>query len=114
MNSMTLKLALLSGLGLASAALMYAPPAMAAGQVSLGVGVGIGVAPPPPRFEPVPPPRRDYVWVPGHWRWDRRAHRHLWARGYWLPARRGHVYHPGHWIREGRGWRFHDGYWSRR
>lgn len=113
MNSKTFKLALLAGLGLASAGAMYAPPALAAGQVSVGVGLGVEVAPPPPRFERAPSPRRGYVWAPGHWRWDQRAHRHVWSGGYWLPARHGYVYHSARWVHEGRHWRFHDGYWGR-
>jgi hypothetical protein len=111
MNSMTLKLALLAGLGL-GAATMYAPPAMAA-QVSVGVGIGIGVAPPPPRFERVPPPRRGYAWAPGYWRWDARVHRHVWVGGTWMRARPGYRYHPAYWVHRGRHWRFHDGYWTR-
>ena len=34
--------------------------------------VVIQVAPPPPRFERVPPPRRGYVWAPGHYECKRR------------------------------------------
>jgi hypothetical protein len=113
MKSMTLKLALLAGLGLASAAATYAPPAMAAGQVAVRVGVGIGVAPPPPRFERLPPPRRGYVWAPGYWRWEQRAHRHVWVGGHWLRARHGYYYHRARWVHQGRHWRFRDGYWSR-
>ena len=32
----------------------------------------IQTPPPPPRVERVPPPRRGYVWAPGHYEWRRR------------------------------------------
>ena len=34
--------------------------------------------------ERVPPPRRGYVWVPGHWAW--RRGRYVWVRGGWVAA----------------------------
>jgi WXXGXW repeat (2 copies) len=106
MNSMTRKLALLAGLGLAGlTGLSYTPPATAQ--------VIYGVAPPPPRFERVPPVRAGYVWAPGYWRWDGYARRHVWVGGYWVPARRGYFYRPARWEPYGRGYRFHPGYWGR-
>ncbi|HWU75348.1 MAG TPA: hypothetical protein VN043_02495 [Rhodanobacter sp.] len=113
MKCMTIKLALLAGLGLGSAALLYTPPVLAAGQVSIGVGVGIGVAPPAPRYERAPPPRHGYVWAPGYWRWSGRAHRHVWVGGHWEHNHPGHHYHPAHWVQRGHHWRFQDGYWGR-
>lgn len=104
MNSMTRKLALIAGLGLAAATgLSYTPPASAQ----------VIVAPPAPRFERVPPVRVGYVWAPGYWRWDGYARRHVWVGGYWLPARRGYIYRPARWEPYGRGYRFHPGYWGR-
>ena len=113
MNRMTLKLAVLTGLGLGAAMTLVTPPAMAAEHVSVGVGIDIGVAPPPPRFVRAPPSRRGYVWAPGYWRWDARARRHVWAGGYWMRARPGYRYRPATWVHHGRHWRFHQGYWVR-
>jgi hypothetical protein len=109
MKSTPLKLALLAGLGLTFAGTLYAPPAAARTQVS----IGIGIAPPPPRFERAPPPRMGYVWAPGYWRWSRPANRHVWASGRWVRARAGHRYRAARWDHVGRGWRFHQGYWGR-
>jgi len=40
--------------------------------------------PPPPRVEVrVAPPSPRAVWVPGHWKWNRRQHEYIWIPGYW-------------------------------
>jgi hypothetical protein len=111
MSNMTCKLALLAGVGLALGSMSYAPQAEARTQVT--VGVGIRVAPPPPRYERVPRARVGYVWAPGYWRWNARAHRHVWVGGYWVRARPGYRYHPARWEHRGDEWRFHRGDWGR-
>jgi hypothetical protein len=71
----------------------------------------IQTAPPPPRFERVPPPRRGYVWAPGHWEW--RGGRHVWAGGYWERARPGYAYRPPAWRDNGGRWEYNRGGWDR-
>ena len=110
MTRTPLKLALLAGLGLSFAGAIYAPPATAHTRVA--VGVRIGVPPPPVRIEHVAP-RRGYTWAPGYWRWNARAHRHVWVGGYWVHARPGYHYRPARWVHRGRDWRFHPGHWGR-
>jgi hypothetical protein len=109
MNDMLRKLAAVAALGVAFAGAFHVPHADAREYVV----VTRGVAPPPPRFERVPPPRRGFVWVPGFWRWDGYAHRHVWVGGHWVRARPGYRYVPARWERVGPGWRFHGGYWGR-
>jgi hypothetical protein len=111
MTRTPLKLALLAGLGLTFAGAIYAPPAAA--QTRVAVGINVGIAPPPQRFERAPPPRRGYVWAPGYWRWNARAHRHVWIDGSWVMVRAGRHYRPAHWVRHGHDWRFRPGYWGR-
>jgi hypothetical protein len=108
MISLTRKLALVAGIGLALASVSYTPPASA--QVVVDV---VGVAPPPPRFERVPPPRRGWVWAPGYWRWDGYYRRHVWVGGYWMRERVGYRWYPGAWQQAGPSWRWRAGYWGR-
>jgi hypothetical protein len=67
-------------------------------------------APPPPHVEPLPPPRADYAWDPGHWRWSPSGYR--WAPGHWRPARAGYRWIPGHWGRRGPNYRWIEGHWA--
>jgi len=75
------------------------------------VDIVVQLAPPPLRAERLPPPRRGYVWVPGHWNWN--GQRHVWVRGVWLAERRGYRYaHPTWEERDGR-WHMQRGRWMR-
>jgi hypothetical protein len=76
---------------------------------SLADTIVVQTAPPAPRAERTPPPRRGYVWAPGHWEW--RHNRHVWVRGSWLRERHGYTYtaptwveRDGHWVMERGGW----------
>ena len=67
--------------------------------------------PPPLRHEVVPPPRRGYVWVPGHWQW--RGHRHYWVPGHWIAGRPGYRYYGPSWAERDGRWHYRPGYWGR-
>ena len=54
----------------------FTVPTVANAQPVINVQIG---PPPPPRAERVPPPRRGYVWAPGHW--EPRGKRHVWVAG---------------------------------
>lgn len=75
------------------------------------IHVQIGKAPPPPRFERTPPPRRGYVWSPGHW--EAKRGRHVWVPGVWLKARPGHVYRAPQWHQRNGQWAYSRGHWDR-
>jgi hypothetical protein len=68
-------------------------------------------APPPVRSERTPPPRRGYLWVPGHWDW--KNHRHVWVRGAWLRDRPGYVYNRPVWEERDGRWQMVRGNWVR-
>ena len=68
-------------------------------------------APPPARYEAVPRPRRNMVWVPGHWEW--RGHRHVWNQGHWIKARPGYHYREPRWAEHGGRWELRAGRWDR-
>jgi hypothetical protein len=73
--------------------------------------VEVAVAPPPPRVVEVPPPRAGFVWAPGYWNWNGRAH--VWVEGRWMPERRGERWVPAHWDEYSGRWRFVQGHWER-
>ena len=56
----------------------------------------VQVAPPALRAEVMPPPRRGYVWVAGHWEWRNRHHQ--WVAGTWIRERRGYMYNQPAWV----------------
>jgi len=74
-------------------------------------GVEVDVAPPPPQVVEVPPPRVGFVWAPGYWNWNGRAH--VWVEGRWMPARAGYRWAPDHWEQHNGRWRFARGHWER-
>jgi len=94
------------------ATLLAAAPLISAAQVSININVPglVAIAPPPPRFEPLPPPRAGYVWVPGSWQWQQSAYG--WRQGYWEPARPNAVYAPGRWVQADGGWRWVEPQWK--
>lgn len=67
--------------------------------------------PPPERVEVVSvAPGRDFVWVKGHWGWDRNTY--VWVPGRWLaPERTRHRWVQGHWAHDRRGWYWVEGHW---
>jgi len=101
-------------LAVAGALSILASPMAANAQVSVHIDVPglVMTAPPPPRYEPLPPPRGGFVWVPGRWAWDGRAY--AWRPGGWERERAGYAYAPGRWIEDRGGWRWAEGDWRRR
>jgi len=69
------------------------------------------IGPPAPIVEArVVAPGRNYVWVPGYYRWN--GYDYVWAPGNWRrPPRARAVWLPGHWAHERRGWFFVQGRW---
>lgn len=70
----------------------------------------VQIGPPAPRVEQVPPPRRGYVWSPGHWEW--RGNQHVWIQGNYLRARPGYAYRPAEWHQRGDRWEMQRGGWD--
>ena len=69
-------------------------------------------APPPPLVEVIPAaPSPDYIWIPGHHRWNGR--RYVWLGGHYdrRPQRDAH-YVRGHWEHRGRVTLWVDGHWG--
>ncbi len=68
--------------------------------------------PPPPRHEVVGVrTKAGAVWIPGHWRWDRRKQSYVWISGKWVKAKPGHRWVPGHWRKVPGGWVWIEGHW---
>ena len=94
-----------SGLGL------LATPASAEVNVDWGVTISSGTPPPPVRYERIPPPRAEFVWAAGYWRWRDGAY--VWMPGRWQRARAGYMYSQPEWREGPRGWDFQPGGWRR-
>ena len=63
------------------------------------------------RYERVPPPRRGFVWAPGHWRWDGRAY--FWVPGVYIAARPEYRFWVhGHWEQRGPNWVWIEPHWE--
>lgn len=71
----------------------------------------IAVAPPPARVVVTPVVRPGYVWAPGYWRWNGRAH--VWVDGRYIRERRGYHWNPAHWEQRNGRYHFEDGRWER-
>lgn len=83
-----------------------------AGTMSLGV-VYAERRPPPDRVEViVASPGPGFVWVRGHWGWERDDY--YWIPGRWVRVERGyHRWVPGHWRQKHHRWYWVEGRWSR-
>jgi len=57
--------------------------------------------------------RRGYIWVDGHWKYNKRTNRYVWVKGGWVRARRGFVYVPGRWVKAPAGFKWVPGTWRR-
>jgi hypothetical protein len=84
---------------------VHAPRAQA------GVAVDIDIAPPAPRVIVAPPPRAGFVWAPGYWNWNGRAH--VWHEGYWVRERHGYHWVPDAWVSRGPHYHYQRGHWER-
>ena len=89
-------------------------PVAAGAQVSVNIQLPglVSVAPPPPRYEPLPPARGGYAWIPGRWAWHGSAY--AWEGGRWETARPDRAYEPGRWVQAQGGWRWVEGDWKQR
>ncbi|HSV54967.1 MAG TPA: YXWGXW repeat-containing protein [Burkholderiaceae bacterium] len=73
----------------------------------------VSVAPPAPIHEAPPPPRRGYVWAPGHHEW--RGNQYVWVQGHWVQDRPGYEYREPRWVQRGDGqWHLVGNNWERR
>ena len=76
-----------------------------------GVDIDVDIAPPAARVVVAPPPRAGFVWAPGYWRWNGRAH--VWHDGYWVRERPGYHWVPDAWVARGPHYHYMRGHWER-
>jgi hypothetical protein len=53
-----------------------------------------------------------YVWLEGHWKWNRRTHNYIWVNGYLVKSKRGKVWVGGNWKPKNGGWTYISGKWA--
>ena len=94
------------------ASLVLSAALACAGGMSLGV-VYTERRPPPDREEVmIAAPGADYVWIRGHWGWERNDF--VWVSGRWERVQRGYrMWVPGHWTERRHRWYWVEGHWAR-
>src|ERR1700676_74240 len=92
------------------AAIMFAIPAAAFAQIS--VGIAVRIAPPElPVYEQPICPGEGYIWTPGYWAYG--DDDYYWVPGTWVLAPRvGVLWTPGYWGWGDGGYFWHGGYWG--
>jgi hypothetical protein len=76
-----------------------------------GVDIDVDIAPPVPRVVVAPPPRVGFVWAPGYWAWNGRAH--VWHDGYWVHEHPGYHWVADSWVARGPHYHYQRGHWER-
>ena len=57
--------------------------------------------------------KRNYIWVPGHWKWSLRKGRYVWIKGKWKKKKRHRQWVYGRWKEVPGGYIWIDGYWTK-
>lgn len=58
-------------------------------------------------------PGRNYVWVEGHWKWNKRSRSYTWENGYWARRpRQNSVWVAAKWKKVPGGWKYVPGHWA--
>lgn len=55
--------------------------------------------------------RSGYVWIDGHYRWDRRTRSYIWIDGTYVRQQPGKVWVAGQWVKVRGGWVYQPGSW---
>ena len=56
--------------------------------------------------------RTGYVWVDGHWKYNKRTRNYVWVKGYTVKKKKGKVWNSGHWRKVRGGWIHSPGFWA--
>ena len=57
--------------------------------------------------------KRGYIWVDGHWKYNKRHNRYVWVNAKYVRVKRGHAYVAGHWKSVPGGYKWVPGHWRR-
>ena len=60
--------------------------------------VFIKIKPPTPNVVLIKPnpPKSNYIWVSGHWNWNKNKHKYVWVNGQWVKPKKGKAWVSGH------------------
>lgn len=81
--------------------------------ISAQVYVQVRPVPPPPMAIRPLPPRPNYVWVEGNWRWHKPSRQYVYHEGYWIKPKHRHRWNQGYWNQTPRGYVWVSGRWRR-
>ena len=75
----------------------------------------IKIKPPTPKVVVKPnSPKSHYVWIPGHWNWNKKRHKYVWVSGHWSKPKKGKAWVPGHYKKVRGGYQWIPGHWKRK
>ena len=76
----------------------------------------IKIKPPVPKVVLIKPnpPKSNYIWISGHWNWNKKKHQYVWQEGQWVKPKKGKVWVPGHYKNIRGGYTWIPGHWKRR
>jgi hypothetical protein len=74
----------------------------------------VSQAPPEPLSDkmPNPPRNNDSFWISGHWQFNTRTQKYVWAEGQWEDFKPNWIYVPGHFIWNEKGYIYIEPYWD--
>ena len=53
-----------------------------------------------------------YVWIDGHWKYNRRTHNYVWVNGHSVKKKRYKTWVSGQWRQVRGGWTYIPGFWA--
>ncbi|MEM7104268.1 MAG: hypothetical protein AAF502_14110 [Bacteroidota bacterium] len=75
--------------------------------------VVVAIKPKPVKVKVVKPkaPSVNYIWIDGHYKYDRNRNKYVWVDGRWIKKKKGKRYVPGHWKKVRGGYTYVPGRW---
>ena len=53
-----------------------------------------------------------YVWIEGHWKWNRKLRNYVWVDGHLVKRKKGKIWLSGQWESLNGGWIYTSGKWA--
>jgi hypothetical protein len=58
--------------------------------------------------------KNGFVWVAGHWMWNKQSKRYVWVKAHHMKRKAGHNWTAGRWVNNpGKGHKWVPGHWKR-
>ena len=57
-------------------------------------------------------PGKNFIWIEGHWKWNKRRQAYVWIDGKWAKRQGNKSWVAGHWRKTRGGWTWIPGHWA--